>query len=144
MLRKILNKSIYYFTFLQFLLYSLPARAQLLTSDGKEGVIENMKTTGKEAKFATTGDKSHFLLSDVMSVVIKSFLGLLGIIFLIMVLIGGYNWMTAAGDESKVEYGKKTLQRGIIGLIIIITAYSLTAFVFKAFSGTSGIIGNPS
>jgi len=39
--------------------------------------------------------------------------------------------MTAGGSDEKVETSKKLLQRSIIGLIIIFSAYSITIFAFK-------------
>ena len=47
--------------------------------------------------------------------------------------------MTAGGDEAKVTKAKETLRRAIIGLMIIIAAYAITVFVFKALpAGTGG------
>jgi len=60
---------------------------------------------------------------------IKTFLGFLGIIFVILVLYAGFLWMTAGGNESKIEESKKYLSRSIIGLIIILMAYSITGMI---------------
>jgi len=70
-------------------------------------------------------------LENITETVISAFLGLLAVIFIILMLIAGYNWMTAAGDEEKVTKAKNTIRRAIIGLIILITAYSITYFVFS-------------
>lgn len=70
-------------------------------------------------------------VADVLSMVIEAFLGLLGIIFIYLIVIAGYNYMTAAGDESKVEKATNTIQKAVIGLIIVIGAYAITAFVFQ-------------
>lgn len=115
------------------------ASAQLLKKDGKEGVVDNMEGAGDGANYNTTGDLNNPLISEVMSTVITAFLSLLGIIFLIMIIIGGFNWMTAAGSDDKVASGRKTLIRGTVGLIIVVTAYIITAFVFKALGGVVGI-----
>ena len=77
-------------------------------------------------------------MAEIIAMVIKAFLGLLGIIFLILIIYAGYNWMTAQGDEEKVTKAKETLQRAVIGLIIIIAAYSITAFVFSSLPGGGG------
>jgi hypothetical protein len=69
-------------------------------------------------------------LTATVSVIIKAFLGLLGIIFIIMLLLAGFNWMTAGGEEEKVNKAKDTIKRAIIGLIIIVAAYAITHFVF--------------
>jgi amino acid transporter len=70
-------------------------------------------------------------VAKIVATVIQAFLGLLGIIFLVLIIIAGYNWMTAAGNEEKVTKAKDTLWRAIIGLIIIVGAYAISYFVFN-------------
>jgi type IV secretory pathway VirB2 component (pilin) len=77
-------------------------------------------------------------LPGIIQVAISAFLGLLGIIFIILIIYAGFNWMTAGGDEEKVKLAKDTLIRAVIGLIIIIAAYSITYFVFSNLPGGGG------
>jgi len=72
---------------------------------------------------------------QLLATVLQVFLGLLGIIFIYLMVIAGYNYMTAAGDQAKVEKAIDTIQRAIIGLVIIVTAYAITAFIFKNLPG---------
>ena len=81
-------------------------------------------------------------MTGIVATVIQAFLGLLGIIFLVLIIYAGYEWMTAQGDEEKVTKAKDTLQRAIIGLIIIIVAYSITFFVFSSLPDGEGGGGN--
>ncbi|MDD4271233.1 MAG: pilin [Patescibacteria group bacterium] len=83
----------------------------------------------------TTGANS---LSGIMATGIKAFLGLLGIIFLVLIIYAGFLWMTAQGDEEKVTKAKDTITRAVIGLVIIILAYSITYFVFSNLPGSAG------
>lgn len=71
-------------------------------------------------------------MTDIIAVIIKTFLSLLGIIFTVLMLYGGYMWMTAQGDESKVEKAKSTIQSAVIGLIIVVSTYSITYTIFRA------------
>ena len=61
--------------------------------------------------------------------IVQVFLSLLGIIFLVLMLYSGYSWMTAAGDQGKVERAQNTIRRAIIGLIITIGSYAITQFI---------------
>lgn len=63
--------------------------------------------------------------------IIRIILTVLGVVFLILTIYAGFTWMTAGGNDEKVEQAKKMLQRSIIGLIIIFSAYSITIFAFK-------------
>lgn len=69
-------------------------------------------------------------VGSVMAAVIKGFIALLGIIFVVLIILAGNKWMNAGGDEEKVREAKDSIQRAIIGLIIIIAAYAITEFVF--------------
>ena len=74
-----------------------------------------------------------------VSNVIKAFMGLLGIVAVVIILLGGFKWMTAGGNEEKVAEAKKLIISGIIGLIIIMSAYAIAQFVVSAIiNGTSG------
>ena len=89
---------------------------------------------------APTGTNS---LSGIMATGIKAFLGLLGIIFLVLIIYAGFLWMTAQGDEEKVTKAKDTITRAVIGLVIIILAYSITYFVFSNLPGEGGNTSGP-
>ncbi len=112
-------------------------QADSLLTNGAE-IKKNMDDVAKAGKYNVSGDKTNPLLGSVATTIVKIFLSVLGVIFLIMILIGGFNWMTAAGDSGKVEKAIGTIQRGVIGLIILVSAYAITAFVFKAIGAVMG------
>ncbi|MDP2708803.1 MAG: hypothetical protein Q8O93_02010 [bacterium] len=68
-------------------------------------------------------------LAIAAGIVIQAILAVIGIIFLALMLYAGYNWMTARGEQEKVDKAKDTIQRSIIGLIIIVGAYAIWRFV---------------
>ncbi len=73
-----------------------------------------------------------------VSRIINAFMGLLGIVAVVIILLGGFKWMTAAGNEEKVSEAKKLIMSGVIGLIIIMSAYAIAQFVVGAvINGTS-------
>lgn len=73
-----------------------------------------------------------------VSKIINAFMGLLGIVAVCIILLGGFKWMTAAGNEEKVGEAKKLIISGVIGLIIIMSAYAIAQFVVGAvINGTS-------
>jgi hypothetical protein len=64
--------------------------------------------------------------------VIRILLGFLGIIAVIIILYGGFKWMTAAGNEDQVGQAKKMIGAGVIGLVIILAAFAIANFVVNA------------
>jgi Zn-dependent protease with chaperone function len=56
-------------------------------------------------------------------------MGLLGLVAVVIILLGGFKWMTSGGEETKVGEAKKLIISGVIGLIIILSAYAIANFV---------------
>jgi magnesium-transporting ATPase (P-type) len=74
-------------------------------------------------------DTNEFGMAIIVGTVVNAFLGLLGVIFIILIISAGYNWMTAAGNEEKVTKAKDTMTRAIIGLIIVVGAFAIWYFI---------------
>lgn len=70
--------------------------------------------------------------------VINAILGFLGIIAVLITLYGGYMYMTAGGNEEKVEQAKKILINGAIGLVIIFASFAITRFVINKLADATG------
>lgn len=71
--------------------------------------------------------------------IIKGGLGLLGIVFIVLIVYAGYVLMTARGEEKKVTEAKDTITSAIIGLAITLGAYAITDFVVDALVSATGI-----
>ncbi|MBU0880326.1 hypothetical protein KKB33_02250, partial [Patescibacteria group bacterium] len=116
-----------------FLVLFLLTSCLLIGNISNAGMLKATSTVGAQvtAFNAKAGFANNISVIDVIGYGIQAILGLLGIIFLILILYAGFNWMTAAGDEEKVTKAKETLSRAIIGLVIIVSAYLITIFVFS-------------
>ncbi|HEX4104174.1 MAG TPA: pilin [Candidatus Paceibacterota bacterium] len=55
----------------------------------------------------------------------------------IMILIGGFQMMTASGDPEKFSKGRKTLLYAVIGFVVVLLAGSVAALIQNIFGGTS-------
>jgi len=64
--------------------------------------------------------------------IINTALGFLGLIAVVIVLYGGFMWMTAAGNEERISKAKQILTAGIIGLVIIAMAWAIASYVVGA------------
>lgn len=73
----------------------------------------------------------EFGVSRIVDAGVQAVLALIGVIFLVLMIYAGYNWMIARGEEEKVEKAKDTITRAIIGLIIVVGAYAIWGFVFN-------------
>jgi hypothetical protein len=68
---------------------------------------------------------------DTISSIINVGLGLLGIVAVVIVLWGGFRWMTAGGNDEKVGEARKIIFSGVIGLAIVLSAYAIAKFVLE-------------
>lgn len=71
--------------------------------------------------------------------IIRVVLGILGIVVTLIIIAGGFRWMTAGGNEESVAQAKRIISAGVIGLLIIVVAYALSTWIFSVIlSATTG------
>ncbi len=68
-------------------------------------------------------------LKTTINQILSVILGFLGIIATLIILLGGFKWMTSQGNSDKVDEAKKLIGAGIVGLVIILAAYAIVRFV---------------
>jgi len=72
-------------------------------------------------------------LGDLVNKLIDFIIPFCGIILLLVLIWGGYDYLLSHGDPEKVKSGKGKITAGIIGFIIIILAYTLTKLIAYIF-----------
>ncbi len=77
-------------------------------------------------------------LAKTIGLIIRAFLSILGVIFLIYIVYGGYQWMMARGNEENLTKAKAIIRGSITGLIIVLAAYAITAFVVNRVTLATG------
>lgn len=89
------------------------------------------KDTATQAGY-TTANVTDTSFAETLGYVVKIALSFVGIIFLSLMIYAGFLWMTARGETDQVDKAKKIITQSIIGLVITVGAYSITAFVVPA------------
>ncbi len=92
--------------------------------------LSNLNTVATQGGYQQ-GASPQNLLPTVIGSIIQTALGLLGAIFIILIVIGGYIWMTASGNDQKMEKAKNYISRAIIGLIITFSAWAIWYFILQ-------------
>lgn len=77
-------------------------------------------------------------VSGYVSLIIEWFLLVAGALVVIYLVYGGILYITAGGDAEKATKGRTAVINAIIGLIIILLAYLITAWVTNAAEGIVG------
>ena len=70
--------------------------------------------------------------------IVNIIMGFLGIIAVLLILYGGFIWMTAQGSEEKITKARKIIVGGVIGLAIILSALGITNFVISNLLTATG------
>ena len=69
---------------------------------------------------------------EIAAQIVNIALGFLGIVAVIIVLAGGFKWMTAGGNQDKIDEAKKLMSAGVIGLIIVLAAFGIARFIIDS------------
>ncbi|OGY54642.1 MAG: hypothetical protein A2951_01255 [Candidatus Buchananbacteria bacterium RIFCSPLOWO2_01_FULL_56_15] len=91
-----------------------------------------LDTTANQATLDTRADRD---LPTIIGQAVNYFFGALGVVFLTVILVGGYLWMTAGGNEEKVKQAKGFIINGVNGMIVIFLSYALVYLVITALRG---------
>jgi len=75
-------------------------------------------------------------LSDIINRILPIFYAVIGIVLFVLLLYGGFLWLTSAGDPDKVRKATGTIVNAVIGVAIVVFAYLATRIV-------AGILGVP-
>jgi len=100
--------------------------AQSGVSPGKPGDA----LSGVGSALGQSGGDLPTLIGNIINI----FIGILGIIFVVLVVYAGFLYLTAAGEDKKIEKAKSLLTQSVIGIIIILAAYAIANFVVTALT----------
>lgn len=115
-----------------FLLLSLaffnPTIATAKIDIGSSTLLED---TGQEAGYdAQQTDETSF--AENIGQVVQFAMSFLAVIFTVLMVYGGFLWMTARGDSDQVDRAQKIITQAVVGLIIAAASYSISAYVVSS------------
>lgn len=125
------NKLLY---FLGLVIYFLPSLAAAQIT----GDLSNL---GLNEFSNNTNLGTNIELISTIARLINIILGFLGVLVVVGIVIGGFKRMTAAGNEDQISSGNKLMGAGVVGLIIVLSAYAITAFVINQLVQATGYNG---
>jgi hypothetical protein len=118
-------KTFFYFFIILFShLVALPVYAQALWEK-----VHTDSTLGPVGDVFGSPFSAPRDLPSIIAEIIKIVLSFVALIFVIMIISAGFKWMTAGGDDNKIDQARNALKHSIIGLLIVIAAWAITHFV---------------
>lgn len=74
---------------------------------------------------------------EAVTRIIQWVLSFVGVIFLILMIVGGFKWMTSGGNQETINNARRTVASAAIGLIIVLSAYAITVYLGSIFANTT-------
>ncbi|MFH1565459.1 MAG: hypothetical protein ABIC82_06530 [bacterium] len=108
--------------------YSAPPKKEIETR------LINVSTSAMYKTNTEANDKS---LATYIGKVISYALSMLGVIFLVLLVYGGFIWMLARGDSEEVKKSKDIIINAAIGIIIVLISYAITYYVVANLTSTT-------
>jgi hypothetical protein len=107
-----------------FLIFSQSVQAQ----EWNQGMANFQQETG------LTNQELPVIIGRIVRIV----LGFLGLIAVIIIITGGFIWLTSGGNPEKINQAKKIIISGLIGLAIIVFSYAIASFILNILWGRFG------
>ncbi|MBR0467920.1 hypothetical protein IJJ53_03400 [Candidatus Saccharibacteria bacterium] len=104
---------------------------KILAANNSQTPASNNSAGGVNYVAGGSGTELEGNITNILNGIIAA----LGIVAVVVMIIGGINYMTSAGDAGKVKKAKDTILYGLIGLIICVLAFAIVNFVIKNIIG---------
>ena len=85
--------------------------------------------------FSKAGDVKD--VRTIIGSIIRVFLGFLGIIFTVLLILAGFKWMTSQGNDQAIAEAKGQIQAAMIGIMVITASYGIAQAVMVLMAKTS-------
>lgn len=76
-------------------------------------------------------------LMTTVNTIINVIIGVIGFVAVVVIILGGVQYTTSAGNPDKVKKAKDTILYGIIGLVVALLAYAIVNFVLTSVFGNT-------
>ena len=84
---------------------------------------------------SSTGIIGAASVFDLITIVLRWLFTFAGVIATVFLILGGYQYMTSAGNEEAAEKGKKTIINAIIGIVAVVFAITVITIITNTLSG---------
>lgn len=80
-----------------------------------------------------SGVQDALTLSQILTNILKFLLSLVGTLSIIMIVVGGFMYVMAAGDQARAETARKIILYSLIGVAVTLTSYIAVQQVLRFF-----------
>jgi len=121
-----------------FLLVAVPVAVPAVAFAASNNTIQNclaqgsnLDISGGSACTNTNTDTGTSQVQNIIKDVINIFSAIVGIVSVIMIIYGGFKYITSGGDSNNITSAKNTIIYAVIGLVFVAMAQFIVQFVLN-------------
>jgi hypothetical protein len=123
MKKLLLVASVYLAVLVSFV--AMPMVSSPAFADAQGDICNGIGGTGGGTNCSGSGPSLGAIVADAINVLSV----IVGIAAVVMIIIGGFRYITAAGDSGKIASAKDTIIYALVGLVIVAFSQSIVFFV---------------
>jgi Type IV secretion system pilin len=126
------------------LLFPVLAPASVIAAPSiQENLCDGVSLEAGAATGCPTAGDENAGLNAIITLVINVFSVVVGFIAIVMMIYGGFKYITSSGDSGNVTSAKNTIMYALIGLVVVALAQLIVRFVLaKANTVTTGVVAS--
>ena len=99
----------------------------------------NLSTAG-DGNTCTAGDTTSGTdkIQNIVTLIVNMFSIVVGLVAVIMIVVGGFKYITSGGDSGNITSAKNTIVYAVIGLVIVALAQFVVKFVLNKVTTAGG------
>ncbi len=98
---------------------------------GINTVLDGTGTVGSSSDCTTAANSNDNKIAKTVSTLINLFSLAVGAVSVVMIIFGGFKYMTSGGSDDKTKDAKNTILYALVGLVIVLLAQTIVKFVFS-------------
>lgn len=125
-----------------FVMFSLgmavPALAQSTQDQINNGLCSgsNLQFTENPGQCNVAGTDATSKINDIVHTIVNLLSAVVGIVAVIMIIVGGFRYITSGGNDTSVTAAKNTILYAIIGLVVVALAQIIVRFTLSKLTNS--------
>lgn len=124
--------------FMTTLGFAVPALAQSAQDQINNGLCagSNLQFTDNPGQCTVSGQDATSQINSIVHTIVNLLSAIVGIIAVIMIIVGGFRYITSGGNDTSVTSAKNTILYAIIGLVVVALAQIIVRFTLSKLTSS--------
>ena len=115
-----------------------PAFAQDAQSEINNGLCagSNLQFTDNPGQCTVAGGDANSKINNIIHTIVNLLSAVVGVVAVIMIIVGGFRYITSGGNDTSVTSAKNTILYAIIGLVVVALAQLIVRFTLSKLTNS--------